>query len=89
MRAFRLCDFVKFGGDLPLPFRLRRHVAALFARGLLLGDGEVAAAEGAPGCECHALVAGHRDDVALKVAVGGGPAALVDAEWAEAVIAGV
>ena len=47
------------------------------------------AAECAPGCYAHSLGLSHGNDIAFKVADGGGPKALVDDELAEAVIAGV
>ncbi len=47
---------------------------------------EVALSEGAPGYECHSFFFAHGDDVALDVAVGGGPETLVDGELAEAVL---
>ena len=53
------------------------------------GGFEEAAAEGAPGGDCHAVVAAEGEYVALEVAVRGGPAALVDDEGAEGVVAGV
>ena len=55
---------------------------------LLLGL-EFAAAEGPPGRETHAFVRAHVEDVALEVAVGGRPPALVDDELAEPLLAGV
>lgn len=67
----------------------RGAAAALLIVLALLFGGEVAAAEGAPGADGHALVAGHGEDFALEVALCGGPAALVDGEAAEAVVAGV
>lgn len=85
--------FLEHGGDALLFGRGAAHLAAL-APGLLLllpllRGFEVAAAEGAPGRETHALVGAHVEDVALEVAVCGRPFALVDDELAEALLAGV
>ena len=55
---------------------------------LLLGL-ELAAAEGPPGRETHALVRAHIEDVAFEIAVRGRPLALVDDELAETLLAGV
>lgn len=67
----------------------RTKVATLLVLFTLLLGGEVSAAEGAPGAQGHAFVARHRDDFALEVAFCSRPAALVDGEGAEAVVAGV
>lgn len=67
------------------------HVAALVF--LLLSRGrrrfKVPAAQGAPGRKAHALVSAHGDDVPLEVALRGRPAALVDGEGPQAVVARV
>ena len=56
---------------------------------VVLGAHEGAAAQGAPGRQRHAFGLAHGDDVALEVAHGGAPEALVDAEGGEALLAGV
>ncbi len=69
---------------------LRRQAGHLAPLAVLLAFGlEVAPAQRAPGCQGHPLIHAHGDDVALEVALCGGPFALVDGERAEAVVAGV
>jgi hypothetical protein len=67
------------------------HVPADVAPLLLLGPRglEVASPQDAEGVDGHALVPAHRDDVALEVPQLRGEAALVDGEWAQAVLPGV
>ena len=55
----------------------------------LLFGGEVAATKGTPRAQSHAFFACHRDDLTLEVTIGCGPAALVDTEATEAVVAGI
>lgn len=66
----------------------RAHLTTLLRLALLFAL-ELAAAEGAPGGQRHAFGLGHGQDVALEVAIRGVPAALVDDELAQAVVAGV
>ncbi len=81
---------VQHRGDLARLFIGRTQLTAL-AFGLLelLLSFEQPAAERAPRCDGHALVFAHGQDIAFEIALGGAPAALVDAELREGVVAGV
>jgi hypothetical protein len=86
--ALALGDAFEHFGELELRVGSGPNLAAFGGLALLRGF-EVAAAEGAPGAEAHALGPAHGDDVALEVAVGGGPVSLVGYERAQAVGSGV
>lgn len=88
-RALLACDLFEHLADLDGRVRGGDLAALLGLRGALLLRLEGAAAESAPRREAHVLLAGHVDDVALEVAAGSGPAALVDGELAQSMVAGV
>lgn len=81
---------IQHRGDLARLFVGRTKLATL-AFGLLqlLLRFEQAPAEGAPRCDGHPLVFAHGQDIAFEIALGGAPAALIDAELRECVVARV
>ena len=86
--AFFLRDLLQRRGHFDHVFRLA-HLAAIKLLLIVLRTHKGAAAEGTPGCQRHPLSLAHGDDVAFKVAHGGVPEALVDAELREALLARV
>lgn len=87
-RALGRRDLLELLGDPDVCFGRAERLAPFVARALRVAL-EVAPAQCAPRCECHAFGLRHGQDVALEIARGGGPVALVDGELAEAVVAGI
>ena len=81
-------ELVENDGDLLRILGLAHFAPFGFAL-VVLGAHEGAAAQRAPGRQRHAFGLAHGDDVALEIADGGAPEALVDAEGGEALLAGV
>ncbi len=89
-RRVRIREFLERGRDGPDLFRRTAHFAAfIFLLFECFCGSEIAPPQSAPWCQGHAFSFAHGQDVSLKVAHGGAPVALVDAELGEAMVAGV
>ena len=88
-RVLALSNSLEFLRNLDVLVRRGPKVATLLVAFALGLGSEVAAAQCAPGAECHSFLARHGDDLALEVTLRGGPATLVNGEGAETVIASV